>query len=84
MDWAGLAKLGARIGLTPGEIRGMFDVLATIALKRPVLSIVKFDEWREQKTGELDQSVAEFLGQHYTPEEVAFWRRAFGIEEDWK
>lgn len=81
MDWARLAKLGARIGLTPGEIRDMIDPLFSFALKRPVLSLIAFDEWREQKTGELNQSVAEFLGQHYTPKEVAFWRRAFGIEE---
>lgn len=81
MDWNKLSTLGARIGLTPRDIRMMFDPLFSLALGRPVLSLIPFDEWRERRTGELDQSLEDFLRRHYTPKEVAFWKRAFGIDE---
>ena len=80
MDWDKLATLGARIGLTPGDIRTMIDPLFSLAFGRPVLSLIAFDEWHERRTGELDQSLEDFLKRHYTPKEVAFWKRAFGID----
>lgn len=81
MDWNKLSTLGARIGLTPDDIRMMFDPLFSLALGRPVLSLIAFDDWRERRTGELDQSLEDFLRRHCTPKEVAFWKRAFGIDD---